>query len=112
MLSESKDKVLSTDEPTAQLRQLQLDRNTQLTTVNKAHHGKGKIEKLDKQNNTEQLAESEKVFAEIQYLKSQLSLTQQKLSDIQGANTYLKNQLSLTQQQLLGVQSMMTCSRV
>ena len=83
-----------------------------MTTVNKAHHGKGEIEKLDKQNNTEQLAGLEKVFAEIQYLKNQLSLTQQKLSDIQGANTYLKNQLSLTQQQLLGVQSMMTCSRV
>ena len=51
------------------------------------------------------MQELEKVFAELQSLKNQVS-------DVQKANTYLKIQLSLTQQQLLGVQSMMTCSRI
>ena len=83
---------------------------------------------------TERMKELEKAYVEIQesneYLKNQLSLTQQdlqkttmdlqnqlsinqqQLSDVQRANTDLQNQLTLTQQQLLGVQSMMTCSRV
>ena len=108
MLSESKDNVLSSDETAAQLQQLQLYRNTQSTTVNKARHGAGKIQKqqqLDKQNNTdERVQESEKVFAELQSLKNQVSLTQQQLSDVQNNNTYLNDQLSLTQQQLSDVQ--------
>ena len=102
MLSKSKDKVLSTDETAAQLQQLQLDRNTQLTTVNKAHQGKGKIEKQEK-NDNKSVPELEEVFAEIQYLKNQHSVTQQQLSDVKKANTYLQNQLSLTQQQLSDV---------
>ena len=103
MLSESKDKVLSTDEPAVQLQQLQLDRNTQLTTVNKVHQGKGKIEKQEK-NHTESVPELEKVFAEIQYLKNQHSLTQQQLSDVKKDNANLQNQLSLTQQQISDIQ--------
>ena len=99
MPSKSKDKVLSTDETATQLRQLQLDRTTQLTTVNKAHHGKGKIEKQEK-NDNKRVPELEKVFAEIQYLKNQHSLTQQQLYDVKKDNANLKNQLSLTQQQL------------
>ena len=99
MPSKSKDKVLSTDETATQLRQLQLDRNTQLTTVNNAHQGKGKIEKQEK-NDIKRVPELEKVFAEIQYLKNQHSLTQQQLSDVKKDNANLKNQLSLTQQQL------------
>ena len=116
MPSKSTDKVLSTDETATQLRQLQLDRTTQLTTVNKAHHGKGKIEKQEK-NDNKRVPELEKVFAEIQYLKNQHSITQQQLSDmhntnaltqqqisdVQKADTYLQNQLSLTQQQLSDV---------
>ena len=108
MLSESKDNVLSSDETAAQLQQLQLYRNTQSTTVNKARHGAGKIQKqqkLDKRNNTdERVQELEKVFAELQSLKNQVSLTQQQLSDVQNNNTYLNDQLSLTQQQLSDVQ--------
>ena len=94
------------DEATALLRQLQLDRNTQSTTLNKAHQGEVKIQKQqkidDKQNNTdERVEELEKVF---QNLKNQVSLTQQQLSDVQTTNTYLNDQLSLTQQQLSDVQ--------
>ena len=100
VLSESKDNVLSSDETAAQLQQLQLYRNTQSTTVNKARHGAGKIQKqqqLDKRNNTdERVQELEKVFAELQSLKNQVSLTQQQLSDVQNNNTYLNDQLSLT----------------
>ena len=36
------------DEATALLRQLQLDRNTQSTTLNKAHQGEVKIQKQQK----------------------------------------------------------------
>ena len=156
VLSQSKYKPYKPDEPAAQLQQLQLHGTTQLTTVNKAHQSAGKIQlsqKIDKQKNTadERVEELEKVFAEIQilknqqsntdsYLKDQLSLMQQQLSEVQKANSclkeqlsevqkdnsclkdqlsevrkgnaYLKDQLSLTQQQLSGVQSMMTCSRI
>ena len=70
------------------------------------------------------------IKASNEYLKNQLSQTQQQLSDVQQANTHLQNQLcdvqkkyellqvtlkdqlSLTQKQLLGVQSLMTCSRL
>ena len=107
VLSESKDNVLSSDETAAQLQQLQLYRNTQSTTINKARHDSGKIQKqqkLDKRNNTdERVQELEKVFAELQSLKNQVSLTQQQLSDVQNNNTYLNDQLSLTQQQLSDV---------
>ena len=95
------------DEATALLRQLQLDRNTQSTTINKAHQGEVKIQKQqkidDKRNSTdERVEELEKVF---QNLKNQVSLTQQQLSDVQTTNTYLNDQLSLTQQQLSDVQT-------
>ena len=108
------------DEATALLRQLQLDRNTQSTTLNKAHQGEVKIQKQqkidDKRNSTdERVEELEKVF---QNLKNQVSLTQQQLIDVQTTNTltqqqlsdvlttntYLNDQLSLTQQQLSDVQ--------
>ena len=115
VLSESKDNVLSSDETAAQLQQLQLYRNTQSTTVNKARHGAGKIQKqqkLDKRNNTdERVQELEKVFAELQSLKNQVSLTQQQLSDVQKANTYLNDQLSLTQQQLSDIQKANTLTQ-
>ena len=115
VLSESKDNVLSSDETAAQLQQLQLYRNTQSTTVNKARHGAGKIQKqqkLDKRNNTdERVQELEKVFAELQSLKNQVSLTQQQLSDVQNNNTYLNDQLSLTQQQLSDIQKANTLTQ-
>ena len=115
MLSESKDNVLSSDETAAQLQQLQLYRNTQPTTVRKARHGAGEIQKqqkLDKRNNTdERVQELEKVFAELQSLKNQVSLTQQQLSDVQNTNTYLNDQLSLTQQQLSDIQKANTLTQ-
>ena len=116
-----------------EVKQLQIDHashSNQLTaTVEK--------QKIDIQKSTEKLEIFEKTLVEIQatneYLRNQLSLTQQHLSDVQRTNThlqnqlsgvsrsnellqagnaYLTNQLSLTQQQLLGVQSMITCSRL
>ena len=116
-----------------EVKQLQIDHashSNQLTaTVEK--------QKIDIQKSTEKLEIFEKTLVEIQatneYLRNQLSLTQQYLSDVQktnvhlqnqlsgvsrsnellqAGNAYLTNQLSLTQQQLLGVQSMMTCSRL
>ena len=106
VLSQSKYKPYNPDEPAAQLQQLQLHGITQLTTVNKAHQSVGKIQlsqKIDKQKNTadERVEELEKVFAEIQILKNQVSLTQKQQSN---TDTYLKDQLSLTQQQLSEVQ--------
>ena len=107
-------KAYKPDEPAAQLQQLNLDHNTRLTTGDKVHQSTEKMQQIDKQKSIsdERVEELEKVFAEIQNLKNQVSLTQQQLSEVQKDNTYLKNQLSLTQQQLLGVQSMMTCSRL
>ena len=106
VLSQSKYKPYKPDEPAAQLQQLQLHGTTQLTTVNKAHQSAGKIQlsqKIDKQKNTadERVEDLEKVFAEIQILKNQVSLTQKQQSN---TDSYLKDQLSLMQQQLSEVQ--------
>ena len=109
MLSEGGYKAYKPDEPAAQLQQLNLYHSTQSTTGDKEHQSTGKMQLIDKQKSIadEKVEELEKVFAEIQNLKNQVSLTQQQLSEVQKDNAYLKNQLSLTQQQLLGVQSML-----
>ena len=120
-------------EAVTQLKQLQLDHNTQLTaTANKPYQRQRETVKqqTDKQSNTDRIDKLEKALVEIQmnnestqqqlsdvqkvnsHLQNQLSINQQQLSDVQRKNDYLQNQLSLTQQQLLGVQSMMTCSRL
>ena len=72
------------------------------------------VNEIEKQQNTESdespkgMEELEKAIVEIQasneYLKNQLSQTQQQLSDVQKSNTNLQNQLSLNQQQLSDVQ--------
>ena len=72
------------------------------------------MNEIEKQQNTESdespkgMEELEKAIVEIQasneYLKNQLSQTQQQLLDVQKSNTNLQNQLSLNQQQLSDVQ--------
>ena len=92
-------KVSSTykSEAVTQLQQLQLDHNTQLTaTANKPY-------------NTDRIDKLEKALVEIQmsneYLKIQLSTTQQQLSNVQKTNSHLQNQLLLNQEQLSNIQS-------
>ena len=99
-----------------QVKQLQINYNT---TVDQRMKGLEEKQKSDMQKNTERFETLEKVLVEIDHLKSQLTLNQQQLLNVQNSNkilqasnAYLQNQLSLTQQQLLGVQSMMTCSRL
>ena len=103
-----------------QVKQLQINYNT---TIDQGMKGIEEKQKTDMQKNTERFEALEKVLVEIQanndHLKSELSLTQQQLLNVQNSNkilqasnAHLQNQLSLTQQQLLGVQSMMTCSRL
>ena len=103
-----------------QVKQLQINYDT---TIDQGMKGIEEKQKTDMQKNTERFEALEKVLVEIQanndHLKSELSLTQQQLLNVQNSNiilqasnAYLQNQLSLTQQQLLGVQSMMTCSRL
>ena len=73
------------------LKQLQIDHNThgnQLTAVSTT------VDKLH------------------QSMNEKIQILEKMLVEVQASNEYLKNQLSLTQQQLLGVQSMMTCSRL
>ena len=132
-MSETNEVSTYKSEAVTQLKQLQLDHNTQLTaTANKPYQRQRETVKqqTDKQSNTDRIDKLEKALVEIQmnndltqqqlsdvqkvnsHLQNQLSITQQQLSDVQRKNGYLQNQLSLTQQQLLGVQSMMTCSRL
>ena len=128
-------------EPNTQPHHQQLEVNGLSTSYDKPNQSASETEKQQETNvctkSTDRMEELEKAYVEIQesneYLKNQLSLTQQhlsyvqkttidlqnqlsinqqQLSDVQQANTDLQNQLTLTQQQLLGVQSMMTCSRV
>ena len=91
-------------EAVTQLKQLQLDHNTQLTaTANKPYQRQRETVKqqTDKQSDTDRIDKLEKALVEIQM---KYDSTQQQLSDVQKANSHLQKQLSLTQQQLLDVQ--------
>ena len=91
-------------EAVTQLKQLQLDHNTQLTaTANKPYQRQRETVKqqTDKQSNTDRIDKLEKALVEIQMNNDS---TQQQLSDVQKVNSHLQKQLSLTQQQLLDVQ--------
>ena len=102
-----------------QVKQLQIDHFS--TSSDRSQQSVSEADLTEQETNvqptgTERMEELEKAFIEFrasnEYLKNQLSLTQQQLLHLQNMTIDLKNQLSLTQQQLLGVQSMMTCSRV
>ena len=99
-------------ETVTQLQQLQLDQNTQLTaTANEPyqHQRETAKQQTDKQSNTDRIDKLEKALVEIQmsneYLKIQLSTTQQQLSNVQKTNSHLQNQLLLNQEQLSNIQS-------
>ena len=99
-------KVSSTykSEAVTQLKQLQLDHNTQLiASANKPYQRQRETVKqqTDKQSNTDRIDKLEKALVEIQMNNDS---TQQQLSDVQKVNSHLQKQLSLTQQQLLDVQ--------
>ena len=83
ILSEGGDKAYKFDEPAAQLQQLNLDRNTQSTTSDKVHQSTEKMQQIYKQKSIadERVEELEKVLAEIENLKNQVSLTRQQLSE-------------------------------
>ena len=98
-------------EAVTQLKQLQLDHNTQLTaTANKPYQRQRETVKqqTDKQSNTDRIDKLEKALVEIQMNNDS---TQQQLSDVQKVNSHLQKQLSLNQQQLSDVQQQFTMTQ-